>query len=129
MLTCVDFLWLLFAFGSGLGVKLLGQPPLIGFLAAGFLLNFAGVLPGRRLVSWWRWIVIIVLVFAAVATPTGDPINLMLLAGPIFVLVAIAVAVALLNDRRRARRRTGPELRYRSWAFRRRGPIPCPTGA
>jgi sec-independent protein translocase protein TatC len=79
----------------------------IGFLVPVLLvlLNFAGVLPGRTLLGWWRWIVIGVLVFAAVATPTGDPINLMLLAGPIMVLVAIAVGVALLNDRRRARRR------------------------
>ena len=29
------------------------------------LLNFAGVLPGRRLLGWWRWIVIIVILFAA----------------------------------------------------------------
>ncbi|MCX6433715.1 MAG: twin-arginine translocase subunit TatC [Actinobacteria bacterium] len=79
----------------------------IGFLVPLLLvlLNFAGVLPGRRLLSWWRWIIIVVLVFAAVATPTGDPINLMLLAGPIMLLVGVAVAVMLLNDRRRDRRR------------------------
>lgn len=69
------------------------------------LLNFAGVLSGKRLLSWWRWIIFTVFVFAAVATPTGDPINLALLAGPILVLVIIAVCIALLNDRRRARRR------------------------
>ena len=69
------------------------------------LLNFAGVLSGRRLLSWWRWIILIVVIFAAVATPTGDPINLLLLAGPILLLVAIAVGVSVLNDRRRARRR------------------------
>ena len=45
------------------------------------------------------------MLFAAVATPTGDPINLLLLAGPILLLVAIAVGICLLNDRRRARRR------------------------
>ncbi len=79
----------------------------VGFLVPLLLvlLNFAGVLSGRRLLGWWRWIIIAVLLFAAVATPTGDPINLMLLAGPILVLVAIAVGIALLNDRRRARRR------------------------
>jgi sec-independent protein translocase protein TatC len=79
----------------------------VGFLVPLMLvlLNFAGVLPGRRLLSWWRWIILAVMLFAAVATPTGDPINLMLLAGPILVLVAIAVGVCLLNDRRRARRR------------------------
>lgn len=83
----------------------------IGFLVPLLLvlLNFAGVLSGRKMVSWWRWIVVFVLVFAAVATPTGDPINLMLLAGPIFVLVMVAVGVSLLNDRRRARRRSEPD--------------------
>ena len=39
----MDVLWILFAFICGLGVKLLGQPPLIGFLLAGFALNAAGV--------------------------------------------------------------------------------------
>ena len=79
----------------------------VGFLVPLLLvlLNFAGVLPGRTLLGWWRWIILGVIVFAAVATPTGDPINLLLLAGPILVLVGIAVLVCVLNDRRRARRR------------------------
>jgi sec-independent protein translocase protein TatC len=79
----------------------------VGFLVPLMLvlLNFAGVLPGRKLLGWWRWIILGVMLFAAVATPTGDPINLLLLAGPILLLVAIAVGIALLNDRRRARRR------------------------
>jgi sec-independent protein translocase protein TatC len=79
----------------------------VGFLVPLLLvlLNFAGVLTGRRLLSWWRWIIIAVILFAAIATPTGDPINLLLLAGPILILVAVAVGVCLLNDRRRARRR------------------------
>ena len=78
-----------------------------GFLAPLILvaLNFAGVLPGRKLLSWWRWIIFITCLFAAVATPTGDPINLLLLAVPVLLLLAIAVAICLLNDRRRDRRR------------------------
>ena len=87
----------------------------VGFLVPLLLvlLNFAGVLSGRRLLSWWRWIIVAVVVFAAVATPTGDPINLMLLAGPILVLVALAVGVSLLNDRRRRRRaRRSGDLDY-----------------
>lgn len=77
------------------------------------LLNFAGVLSGKRLVSWWRWIIFGIFIFSAVATPTGDPINLALLAGPILILVLIAVGIALLNDRRRARKR-GAEIDYDS---------------
>jgi sec-independent protein translocase protein TatC len=85
----------------------------IGFLVPLMLvlLNFAGVLTGRRLISWWRWIIVGVILFAAIATPTGDPINLLLLAGPILLLVAIAVGVCVLNDRRRARKR-GEEPDY-----------------
>ena len=71
------------------------------------LLNFAGVLSGARLISWWRWIIFGVFIFAAVATPTGDPINLLLLAGPLMILVGIAVGICVLNDRRRRRRRAG----------------------
>ncbi|MFZ4485379.1 MAG: twin-arginine translocase subunit TatC [Candidatus Nanopelagicales bacterium] len=71
------------------------------------LLNFAGILSGARLISWWRWIIFAVFIFSAVATPTGDPINLLLLAGPLLLLVIMAVGVCVLNDRRRARKRAG----------------------
>ena len=78
----------------------------IGFLLPLLViaLNFAGVLPARRLRAWWRWIVMGVVLFAAVATPTGDPFNLALLALPLLGLMGLAWAVAWANDRRRARR-------------------------
>ncbi|MCH1403078.1 MAG: twin-arginine translocase subunit TatC, partial [Candidatus Nanopelagicales bacterium] len=49
----------------------------VGFLTPLFIvtLNFAGILTGKRLMSWWRWIIFVVFIFAAIATPTGDPIN------------------------------------------------------
>ena len=88
----------------------------VGFIAPLLLvlLNFAGVLTGKRLMSWWRWIIFGTFIFAAVATPTGDPINMLLLAGPIMLLMAIAIGVCLGNDRRRARRRRG-EPDYSEW--------------
>jgi glutathione-regulated potassium-efflux system ancillary protein KefC len=39
----MDILWILFAFACGFGIKQLGLPPLIGYLAAGFMLNMYGV--------------------------------------------------------------------------------------
>ncbi len=45
----MDFIWILFAFICGFCVKLLALPPLIGFLFAGFLLNFMGVEPDESL--------------------------------------------------------------------------------
>ena len=89
------FLRTILVFGAGFLVPLL----LV-------LLNFAGVLSGRVLLGWWRWIIIIVAIFAAVATPPGDPINMTLLGAPILVLVFVAIGVCLLNDRRRARRKS-----------------------
>lgn len=46
----MDILWILFAFACGFGIKQVGLPPLIGYLAAGFLLNLYGVsiTPGLR---------------------------------------------------------------------------------
>lgn len=41
----MDFLWILVAFLCGLGIKQLGLPPLIGYLAAGFGLHAWGVEP------------------------------------------------------------------------------------
>ena len=93
---------------------------MILIFGAGFLiplilvaLNFAGILTGRRLLSWWRWIIFITFLFAAVATPTGDPINLCLLAVPILVLLVLAIIVCLVNDRRRrGRRKAAGEVDY-----------------
>lgn len=86
----------------------------VGFLAPLMLvlLNFAGILTGKRLLSWWRWIIFIVFIFSAVATPTGDPINMLLLAGPILVLMVLAISVCLANDKRRARK---GEPEYDEW--------------
>lgn len=65
------------------------------------LLNFGGVVTGRRMLSWWRAMIVGITVFAAVATPSTDPLTMMALAGPIWVLYFMAVAVSLLNDRRK----------------------------
>jgi len=69
------------------------------------LLNFTGILSGRRMFGWWRVMIMGITVFGAVATPSTDPIGMFALAGPVTVLYFGATAVALLNDRRRARRR------------------------
>jgi sec-independent protein translocase protein TatC len=68
------------------------------------MLNFAGVLSGARLLRAWRWLVIGCLTFAAVATPSPDPLNMLIVAAPFMGIVALAVGVMLLNDGRRRRR-------------------------
>ncbi|WP_439134518.1 cation:proton antiporter domain-containing protein [Pseudomaricurvus sp.] len=45
----MDFFWILFAFMCGLGVKALALPPMVGYLIAGFALNFIGIEPDDSL--------------------------------------------------------------------------------
>jgi sec-independent protein translocase protein TatC len=68
------------------------------------MLNFAGILTGRKMLSWWRAMIMGITVFAAVATPSTDPLTMIALSAPIWVLYFLAVAVSIFNDRRKALR-------------------------
>ncbi|MGP9021809.1 twin-arginine translocase subunit TatC [Streptomyces sp. BR1] len=73
------------------------------------MLNFGGVLTGRRMLGWWRGMIMGVTIFAAFATPTVDPVSMLSLAAPIVLLYFVAVGIAILNDKRRQERRdSGP---------------------
>ncbi|MFE2285898.1 twin-arginine translocase subunit TatC [Streptomyces sp. NPDC059443] len=74
------------------------------------LLNFTGVLTAKRLASWWRAMVLGITIFAAFATPTGDPLTMMSLASPIIALYFIALGICLLNDRRRKKANPDADL-------------------
>lgn len=78
----------------------------IGFLLPLILvmLNFVGLLTSERLLKSWRWLVLGSFVFGAIATPSGDPLGMTVVALPMLVLAAIALLIAWLNDKRRARR-------------------------
>jgi sec-independent protein translocase protein TatC len=67
------------------------------------LLTAAGVVSWRTLRGWTRIMIFGVFVFAAVATPTGDPITMLFLATPLLVLLVAALFVAWMIDRRRRR--------------------------
>src|SRR5580658_2077084 len=67
------------------------------------LLNVAGVLTHERFAKWRRMIIFGVFAFAAVATPSPDPISMLLLAVPCVLLVELAEVFAWANDRRRAK--------------------------
>ncbi|MFI9173437.1 twin-arginine translocase subunit TatC [Streptomyces lincolnensis] len=68
------------------------------------MLNLTGVVGGRRMLGWWRGMIMGVTVFAAFATPTVDPVSMLSLAAPIILLYFVAVGFSLMNDRRRRRR-------------------------
>ncbi|MEU3711361.1 twin-arginine translocase subunit TatC [Streptomyces catenulae] len=73
------------------------------------MLNFAGILSGKRMLGWWRGMIMGITVFSAIATPSTDPVTMLLLAAPICVLYFGAVLLALSRDARRRRRdESGP---------------------
>jgi sec-independent protein translocase protein TatC len=68
------------------------------------VLNLAGVLTSARIRSSQRMIIFGIFVFAAVATPSADPITMLALAVPTVLLFEVAAFLAFLNDRRKALR-------------------------
>lgn len=68
------------------------------------LLNLTGIITGKRMLGWWRGMVMGVTIFAAFATPTVDPVSMLSLAAPIVALYFAATGFSLLNDRRKQRR-------------------------
>jgi sec-independent protein translocase protein TatC len=67
------------------------------------MLNFAGLVSARRLLSWWRVSIFVMFLFAAVVTPTPDPFGMTALALPMTALYFLAVGVAFAHDRRKAK--------------------------
>lgn len=72
-------------FWSGISFEM----PLIAYLLAKL-----GILSARQLVKGWRVAIVIIAVAAAVITPTGDPINMALLMGPLLLLYALSILLA-----------------------------------
>ena len=82
------------------------------------LLNLAGVVTGERLGRWRRAAIFGIFVFGAVATPTGDPITMLLLAIPMWLLFEIAVIICKIHDKRRV-----TEPAYDQWADDEQSPL------
>ena len=77
------------------------------------LLNLAGVVSGRQLGEHRPWIIIGTFIFAAIATPSTDPVSMLFLALPMTLLFFISEIIARLVDRRRRGR--NPEGAYDAW--------------
>ena len=68
------------------------------------MLNLVGVLPASRLIKWQRMAIFLIFVFAAVATPSQDPISMCMLAIAMSLLFEGSVLLAWIHDRRKAKR-------------------------
>lgn len=67
------------------------------------LLNFVGVLSAKSIIASWRWALILIALFTAIATPAADVLSMFLLAIPMVALYFAAYGVAWLHDRRAAK--------------------------
>jgi sec-independent protein translocase protein TatC len=56
-------------------------------------LEVAGVLSPQKLASWRRWAIVLIVVFAAVITPSGDPFSMMALAVPLYVFYEVSIGI------------------------------------
>nr|WP_243437976.1 twin-arginine translocase subunit TatC [Streptomyces sp. FH025] len=74
------------------------------------MLNMVGIVSGKRLLGWWRGMIMGITVFAAFATPSADPLSMLALAAPIWALYFLAVAIAMINDRRKRRNNPDADL-------------------
>lgn len=78
----------------------------VGFVLPVFLVlfNVIGVLSARAIIGGWRWAIVVISLFTALATPAADVVSMIILAIPMVILYFMAAGVAWLNDRRSARK-------------------------
>jgi sec-independent protein translocase protein TatC len=68
------------------------------------MLNVAGVLTHEFFRKWRRFMIFGVFLFAGIASPSPDPVTMLLLAVPCLVLVELSELIIWANDKRRAGR-------------------------
>ncbi len=66
------------------------------------MLNVVGILSHAFFKRWRRLMIFAVFVFCGIASPSPDPVTMLLLAVPCLVLVEISEIIIWMNDRRRA---------------------------
>lgn len=78
----------------------------VGFVLPVFLvlLNLIGVLSAKAIIRGWRWAIVVIALFTALATPAADIVSMIILAIPMVGLYFVAAGIAWLHDRRAAKK-------------------------
>jgi sec-independent protein translocase protein TatC len=79
-----------------IGLGLIFQMPILVYFLARF-----GVVTAKFLVKQIRYAILIIVISAAVITPSGDPVTLVIFAAPMLVLYIISIGVAWLFGKKR----------------------------
>jgi sec-independent protein translocase protein TatC len=97
VLNAVDWLNFVLYFVVAFGIAFLLPVFMVG-------LNSIGLFPVAAMRSGWRFALLGILIFSAMATPDPEVSTMFALAIPMFGLYWCAVAIATVNERRRRRR-------------------------
>lgn len=81
-----------------IGTGLVFELPVLSFILAQF-----GVLNSKFLQKYWRHAMILILIVAAVITPTPDPVNQSIFAIPLFLLYEVSVLIVKRVEKRKAK--------------------------
>ena len=76
------------------------------------MLNFARVITGASILKGWRWAILTITLFTAMATPAADIMSMFLLAIPMVGLYYLAAGIAVINDKRVAKREAALAAEY-----------------
>lgn len=79
-----------------LGGGIVFEMPMLAFVLAKL-----GILTAEQMLKGWKVAIILILVAAAIITPTPDAVNMMLMAVPMFVLYLLSISVAKFAERNR----------------------------
>ncbi len=62
-------------------------------------LELAGVVSAKKLSSWRRWAIVLIVVVAGVITPSSDPFSMLALAVPLYVFYEVSIVVGKIIQR------------------------------
>ena len=66
-----------------------------------FVLSRLGILTPQRMISGWRVAIVVILIVAALVTPTPDIVNMLLISFPMFVLYFASIGVSRAAQKER----------------------------
>ena len=64
-----------------------------------FVLSKIGIVDSKMLLKGWRVAIVAIAILAAVITPTGDPINMLIFMLPLFVLYLLSILISDLASK------------------------------
>lgn len=89
LLNAEEYLDLILFLMLGLGIVF--QIPTLAFI-----LGRVGLITPKMLIRWWRHAFVLILIIAAIATPTPDAYNLMVVAVPMWLLYFLSILIVWL---------------------------------